>query len=116
MGIKNKRKTPLDGRYVPLGEILRAERLKNGITQYDLANQLKFQQAFASKLERGSRPMTVMQLFDICEELHISPAKVIRDLRKLLQSDVCENLSEKLRTKTAKKALISEIRRYLGRE
>jgi predicted transcriptional regulator len=73
---------PIDDRYVRLGAILRKARLKAGLKQWQLAERVGHQQAFVARVEKGTRPLTVLQLLDICKNVDADPARVIRQVAK----------------------------------
>ncbi len=55
-----------------LGDILRAERESQGISQDELAEKLGVSQAVISKTESGNRNIDVLQLMEYCDVLGIS--------------------------------------------
>jgi transcriptional regulator with XRE-family HTH domain len=60
--------------------LLRAARDKSGLTQADLAKQLKLTQSFVSKIERGDRRLDIIQLRTICEVFGLSLAEFVEQL------------------------------------
>ena len=59
-------------RYRQFLELLRAERLKAGVTQAKLANRIDVTQSVISKMETGERRLDVVEVLEICDALHIS--------------------------------------------
>lgn len=60
--------------FVPyeLGELLRKSRLKEGITQEELADELGFSTATLSKIERGTTRVSKAKLIRICTKFNIN--------------------------------------------
>lgn len=56
-------------------------RLTNGMTQATVANVLGRQQSFVSKYESGERTLDVIEFIQICQVVHIDPAKLISRLQ-----------------------------------
>lgn len=65
-----------------LRKLLRAERLRVGISQVDLARKLRRHQSFVSKVESGERRLDLVELLEVLKMLDVDP---IRFVRKLLQ-------------------------------
>ena len=59
-------------RYRQFLELLRAERLKAGVTQAKLANRIGVTQSVVSKMETGERRLDVVEVLEICDALRIS--------------------------------------------
>ena len=59
-------------RYRQFLELLRAERLKAGVTQAKLANRIGVTQSVISKMETGERRLDVVEVLEICDALRIS--------------------------------------------
>lgn len=66
--------------YAVLRSALRDLRVRRGVTQVQLAAALGRSQAFVSEIERGSRRLDVLELFDICRALSASPARFLEEL------------------------------------
>lgn len=66
--------------YAVLRSALRDLRIRHGVTQVQLAADLGRSQAFVSEIERGSRRLDVLELFDICQVLGVSPAQFLKEL------------------------------------
>ena len=62
--------------------MLRAERLRVGISQIDLARTLRRQQSFVSKIESGERRLDIVELLEVLRVLGVEP---IRFIRRLIQ-------------------------------
>jgi transcriptional regulator with XRE-family HTH domain len=67
-----------------LQELLRQTRMDAGLTQGDVARQLKQPQSFVSKYESGERRLDVIELRQICGILGISLAKFVEKFEKTL--------------------------------
>lgn len=63
--------------------MLRAERLRVGISQIDLARRLRRHQSFVSKFESGERRLDVVELLEVLRVLDVEP---VRFVRRLIQS------------------------------
>ena len=63
-----------------LGRKMATWRESKGVSQDSLAEQLKRDQSFVSKLERGQRRITVFELMCWATELDISLEVVIREV------------------------------------
>lgn len=63
--------------------MLRAERLRVGISQIDLARTLRRHQSFVSKFESGERRLDVVELLEVLRVLGVEP---MRFIRRLIQS------------------------------
>ena len=60
--------------------MLRAERLRVGISQIDLARTLRRQQSFVSKFESGERRLDLVELLEVLRVLDVEPIRFIRRL------------------------------------
>ena len=58
--------------YVKVGNQIRSEREKFGITREKLSELLDISPYFLGQIERGERHMSVNTLVNICECLHVS--------------------------------------------
>lgn len=59
-------------RYRQFLELLKAERLKAGVTQAKLADRIGVTQSVISKMETGERRLDVVEVLEICDALRIS--------------------------------------------
>ena len=66
--------------YIQLRELLIVARQAQGLTQAEVADRLGKPQSFVSKYEGGERRLDVVELIEICQNLHISPAAIITKL------------------------------------
>lgn len=64
-----------------LCRILQDARKKSGLTQQQLADQLKRPQSFIAKIERGERRLDVIEFLEIIETLGLKGDQVIRKLQ-----------------------------------
>lgn len=60
-----------------IGERLKANRIKRGITQEALAEKLGVSVAFLSRIERGSSHINLTRLSQICEILDITEGEIL---------------------------------------
>ena len=58
--------------YIKLGERIRQERLKLGLTQSKLAEDLDISDAYMGHIERGDRSLTLSTLIRLVNRLHVS--------------------------------------------
>lgn len=73
-------------RYKKLLELLRAARVKSGLSQEDVAARLREFQSYVSKCERGTRRMDVVDLIDYLAAIGRAPESFIQDLVAALKS------------------------------
>ena len=59
------------------GELIKAARVRAGLTQQELADRLKVTQGAIAHWENGRKNMTVETLFDIADALRFPPGFVI---------------------------------------
>jgi transcriptional regulator with XRE-family HTH domain len=71
---------PKDYRLV--GAALAAARERAGLTQVQLARQLRKPQSFVSNYERGQRRIDVLEMLQIVEALKGNPKRVFADILK----------------------------------
>jgi hypothetical protein len=57
-----------------------------GITQQDLALDLRKPQSFVSKYERRERRIDVVEFVTICRSIHVDPCRIIREIERRLDS------------------------------
>lgn len=69
-----------------LAKILSDERRKRGISQVELAKNLREQQNFISRLENGQRTIKVCELLILAKHIGFSPVAVVRQLAKACNS------------------------------
>lgn len=69
-----------------IGRCLQRLRIDAGITQAQLAKELRKPQSYVSKIEMGERSLQVYELFDYSQALDLSPQKVINALEIALSS------------------------------
>lgn len=90
----------LDDFYREIGETIKAERLKNGMSQEILAEQLELTRASVINLEKGRHRPSVHQLVIIAETLNVeisslipAPAKTQKTTKEIL-SNISEAISD----------------------
>ena len=62
-------------------EILRAARVKAGLTQVQAAERLGCRQTFLSKIERGERRLDVIEFLVICRAYEVKPCTIMKVLQ-----------------------------------
>jgi transcriptional regulator with XRE-family HTH domain len=68
------------GAYETLLACLVEARKASGITQVELADQLKRPQSFVSKFENGDRRIDVVEFIEICRALGVDPAGIVKSV------------------------------------
>ena len=63
--------------YEKMGENLKKARIRNNLTQEELANRLDVSIAFLSRIERGSSHISLNRLTQMCEILNVSPGEIL---------------------------------------
>ena len=71
-----------DARYDTLREELAAARVKAGLTQAELGNQMGKVQSFVSKIETGERYRDVLEFLRWCEVAHTDAYDVLRRVQE----------------------------------
>jgi len=66
-----------DPRYRLIIERLRQARLEAGMTQAELAEELRVPQSFVAKVERLERRLDILEFVQIAEAIGISPGELI---------------------------------------
>jgi transcriptional regulator with XRE-family HTH domain len=61
-------------------ELLIEARRKAGLTQHQLARQLKKPQSFVAKYEGGERRLDVVEFVSICRAIAADPVKLLKKL------------------------------------
>ncbi len=64
------------------GDILRELRVKNDLTQSELADRSSLDRTFISMLERGERQPTISTLFKLASALQIAVVPIIQELER----------------------------------
>lgn len=67
-------------RYQVLVRTLKAERLRAGLTQEDVARVLRRPQSFVAKYERGERRLDIVEFAEIAAAIKADPLKVFRQV------------------------------------
>jgi transcriptional regulator with XRE-family HTH domain len=65
--------------YIKLGERIREERLKLGLTQSKLAEDIDISDAYMGHIERGERSLTLGTLMRLVNRLHVSVDYLLQD-------------------------------------
>ena len=76
----------MDIDYKLIGERIKIVRLKNKLTQEDLAEKLGISTAFLSRIERGSSQINLKRLVEICTLLDISPVYLLNGINQKSKS------------------------------
>ena len=63
---------------IRLGENIREQRAKTGISQEDLALQAGLDRTYLGGAERGERNLTVLSLLKICRPLSVSLSELLK--------------------------------------
>ena len=74
------RKTLSTKRHKALISLLVNARVKAGINQVNLADQLGEYQSFVARLESGQRRLDVVEFLRLCELLSIDPREALNDI------------------------------------
>ena len=75
-------KDQVDRLYQAIGQQIRAARTHGGVTQTDLAKRIDLTRPSIANIEAGRQRVTVHLLFQIAEELKVSPSSF------LVESDI----------------------------
>lgn len=84
-GIESKSESRIEVKkdMVTINDRVKDARKKLGLSQYDLANKVKFlNQSQISKIETGNRSISARDLIGISEALHIPIEKLLEGLRE----------------------------------
>lgn len=65
-----------------LRQLLRERRFKSGLTQRELAAKLGWDQRTVSKIENGSKRVSVVELIALAGALEFDPAAAVRRVAK----------------------------------
>ncbi|MFX3623377.1 MAG: helix-turn-helix domain-containing protein [Ectobacillus sp.] len=65
---------------IKIGNTIKAERMKNGLSQADLAEQSQLHKNFIGMIERGQRGATITSLQKICLALGLSLQEFFQSL------------------------------------
>ena len=77
-----------------LALVLKEYRLKNNLSQEELAHKCDLDRTYISLLERGKRKPTLNVVFNICNGLNITPSIFISEIEKLVSDKIMfENIS-----------------------
>lgn len=60
-----------------IGSRIRSARLKAGMTQEQLANQLDITEAYCSRIECGKARLNLARLYDFCAVLHVREMDIL---------------------------------------
>ena len=80
--------------YAIIGERLKKARLKSGLTQEKLAEQLDVSVAFLSRIERGKSRVNLKRLNELCTILGVSEAYILNGISTQPTSYLNEDFKE----------------------
>jgi transcriptional regulator with XRE-family HTH domain len=60
------------------GRIIKERRIRQGISQEDLAGICEVDRSYISQLERGLNEPSISKMFDLCEGLKMKPSDFIK--------------------------------------
>jgi len=63
------------------GERVRARRMKQGLSQIELAHRAELHFTYVSSIERGERNPTLTSVCKIAQGLHMDPSLLVKGLR-----------------------------------
>lgn len=69
-----------------LCSLLRETRVRNGLTQQEVARRLGTPQSFVSKYESGERRLDLVELGQVCSALEVSLALIVEDFQRRFPS------------------------------
>ena len=77
-----------------LALVLKEYRLKNNLSQEELAHKCDLDRTYISLLERGKRKPTISVIFNICNNLNVTPSIFIAEVEKLVTDNtIMEKIS-----------------------
>jgi transcriptional regulator with XRE-family HTH domain len=82
IGIPSRRQT--DTIEKALGATITHLRIKKGISQAALADELGYSTSYISKLERGQMNPTLRTLFDLADSLQTEPDALVKTMKRSL--------------------------------
>ena len=80
-------KSVFSDQYTLMLKALVSARTACGLTQAELAEQLRKPQSFVSKYERGERRLDVIELIEIARHLDLDPHSIIDEVEALGSSE-----------------------------
>lgn len=79
-----KKKTIFDPKYKKMIESLKSIRIKQGISQRDLANKLGMAHSYIGRAETCERRLDILDLINILRALNLTNAEIMKFLQQLL--------------------------------
>lgn len=70
-------KIDADGRLARIGEAIRSERQRLGMSQEALADASGLDRSHLGRIERGERNVTLLNLIKITDALHCKPSELL---------------------------------------
>lgn len=74
-------KLDADGRLLRIGETIRNERRRSGLSQEALADEAGLDRSHLGRIERGERNLTLLNLFRIADALGTRASKILDGAR-----------------------------------
>jgi len=78
------KKTIFNPKYKEMIESLKSIRIKQGISQRDLANKLGMAHSYVGRIETCQRRVDVLDLISILRALNLTNAEIMKFLQQLL--------------------------------
>jgi len=69
-----------DRLYVKLGALIAQRRNAKGLPQIEVAVELEVDRTYYSKIENGTKPVSIIRLIEICNILECSSSELIQQL------------------------------------
>lgn len=67
------------------GKVVRENRVKENISQEKLAEQTGLHRSYISDVERGTRNITIKNVFKICGALNKRPSRIFKQIEETIQ-------------------------------
>ena len=83
-----------------LGDVLRGERMRRGMTLRELSSEARISLGYISEIERGQKEASSELLFSLCEALEVPLSEVLREVSDTVaieeQRDAAETAVERV--------------------
>lgn len=86
--------------YKSFGALVRAARVKSGLTQEDLGKRIDLSRTAITNIEKGNQGVTLLQLYEIATQLEVAP----KDLLPSIELDALARTSDRVQELVAKPA------------
>lgn len=67
----------MDVDYELIGKRLKTARMRNEVTQIELAEQMDISVAYLSRVETGKSPINLKRLIETCNILNVEPSEIL---------------------------------------